>query len=233
MEVTKAAELPFTAEGRFLSGSLYASDGILTLPRELKEVKPSAVGASSVRVQHLCICKLLLPNLHGCFFLSVAVGVRAAGRMDVPLTLPGHLQVLGRDLHLTAVIGANNLHASADELSLDTAWVETDTPADSLARHQGQRSPEAAGQQLPASIEQPSISGAADGGGAGRGALVSSDSLPLDPTIIAIRSEHLDFEAAGWRRTDGRLLLRRPAKAQLQFTPALAQCDPFCADCSL
>ena len=46
VEVAKAAELPFTAEGRFLSGSLYVSDGILTLPRELKEVRPSAAGAS-------------------------------------------------------------------------------------------------------------------------------------------------------------------------------------------
>ena len=215
VEVAKAAELPFTAEGRFLSGSLYVSDGILTLPRELKEVRPSAARASSGRVQHLCVCKFLLPNLHGCFFLSVTAGVRAAGRMDVLLTLPGHLQVLGRDLHLTVVVGAHNLHASADELSLDTAWVGTDTP------------PEAARQRLPASKEQPSTSGAAEGGGADRVALLPSESWPLDPTIISIRSEHLEFEAAGWRRADGRLLLRRPAKAQLRFTPALAECGPL------
>jgi hypothetical protein len=45
----------------------------------------------------------------------------------------------------------------------------------------------------------------------------------LDPTIISVRSQHMELEATGWRGKDGRLLLRVPATAQLDFTPALAE----------
>lgn len=44
----------------------------------------------------------------------------------------------------------------------------------------------------------------------------------VEPAVIAVRSEHLDFEVAGWMQRNARLRLRKAATAQLQFTPALA-----------
>jgi len=33
----------------------------------------------------------------------------------------------------------------------------------------------------------------------------------------------MELEASGWRSRDGKLLLRKPATAELDFTPALAE----------
>ena len=102
---------------------------------------------------------------------------------------------MGRDLHAVAVVGANNVREAADEFALPTKWLGGEE------RSKGQAA------NSPTSPGNPSAAATAE----------------RDATIIAVRSEHLDVEVSGWQQPDGRLRLRQPAKARLQFTPALAK----------
>lgn len=103
--------------------------------------------------------------------------------------------MVGRDLHAVAVVGAGNVREAADEFSLPTAWLDS--------------------KELPANPQGPSTTGS--------GKPSKAATADRDATIIAVRSEHLDIEVSGWQQPDGRLRLRQPAKAELQFTPALAK----------
>jgi len=45
----------------------------------------------------------------------------------------------------------------------------------------------------------------------------------LAPTVLALQSPHVDLQLHGWRTTTG-MVLRGPATASIEYTPALARC---------
>ena len=53
---------------------------------------------------------------------------------------------------------------------------------------------------------------------------------PLEPTVLAVHSQHIHAEVTGWRTPKG-LLLREPVKASFTYTPALAKSAllPLCS----
>ena len=44
----------------------------------------------------------------------------------------------------------------------------------------------------------------------------------LAPTVLALQSPHVDLQLHGWRTTTG-MVLREPATASVEYTPALAR----------
>ena len=105
---------------------------------------------------------------------------------------------------MAAIVGRKNLLEAKEDLDLDTSWVLQPASAqsseqDSTSGTAGTGVPE---KPSPASITQPRNS---------------------EPTILSVRSQHMDVEASGWRLSDGDLALRKPATAVLDFTPALAE----------
>ena len=113
-------------------------------------------------------------------------------------------QIIGEDLHLAAVVGKKNLLDAKEDLDLDTSWVSE--PPNS--QHQEQQDvPEVKGKKKPEKASIP------------RKPLPANS----EPTILSVRSQHMEITADGWRLQNGDLALRRPATAVLDFTPALAE----------
>ena len=113
-------------------------------------------------------------------------------------------QVIGEDLHLAAVVGHKNLLDAKEDLDLDTSWISE--PPNSPPQEQ-QGVPETKNESVPESVSP------------------AKKPLPVnsEPTILSVRSQHMDITADGWRLPNGDLALRRPATAVLDFTPALAE----------
>ncbi len=44
----------------------------------------------------------------------------------------------------------------------------------------------------------------------------------MAPTVLALQSPHVDLQLHGWRTTSG-MVLREPATAAVEYTPALAR----------
>lgn len=113
-------------------------------------------------------------------------------------------QVIGEDLHMAAVVGEKNLLDAKEDLDLDTSWLPEPSSTQSTKQEQVTRKADTA---LPAK------------------ASMARTTAPKssEPTILSVRSQHMEVEASGWRLPNGDLALRKPASAVLDFTPALAE----------
>ncbi|KAK9806403.1 hypothetical protein WJX73_002550 [Symbiochloris irregularis] len=96
----------------------------------------------------------------------------ADGSLQVPKEV---LEVVGDDLHLTAVVGRANVKSSAADMGFDSEAI-----LDAAQHNSGV------------------------------------------PVALAVNSEHIGGELSGWRE-GGKIKLRKPASARLDFTPALAK----------
>lgn len=117
-------------------------------------------------------------------------------------------QVIGKDLHLAAVVGANNLEDAKDDLGLNIGWI-AERPAKEAQNSETESTTGDAETQQ------------AKTGSSGRAEAVLRSKG--EPTVLSARSQRMDVEASGWRLPNGDLVLRQPATAVLDFTPALAE----------
>ena len=115
-------------------------------------------------------------------------------------------QIIGKDLHLAAIVGASNLEDAKEDLGLDLSW--TAQPSEGKPRQGAGGGVDSASKQTIPNRVLP-----------GEPILRSKG----EPTMLSIRSQHMDVEASGWRLANGDLVLRKPARAVLDFTPALAE----------
>lgn len=113
--------------------------------------------------------------------------------------------MIGEDLHLAAVVGQKNLLDAKEDLDLDTSWLSE--PPASQSTQQDHASSESKEALLPEKAS----------------ARKQSPPAKSEPTILSVRSQHMEITADGWRLPNGDLSLRRPATAVLDFTPALAE----------
>lgn len=136
-------------------------------------------------------------------------------------------QVIGRDLHLTAVLGRTCIKEAHEELDLeeDFSWVEASGPpayqgVETLARATGVQ-PE---QPAHAAAQRESLGSADEADMEKRKSSSWLAWESFDPGFVSIQSQNLKVTGNGWRRrSDGAYTLKEPGHLEFQYTPALAQ----------
>lgn len=118
-----AENVRFAAEGKFLSGHIFVSDGVIHgLPSAAKEVRPS--GNSHLN-------NFSLRNNY-----RVITGILSC--VDIVKACTCFAQVVGNDLHLTAIVGAKQLKTDGAEYNIEAEWVDH-TPKPPKSRKIGAR----------------------------------------------------------------------------------------------